>query len=285
MSHNATAWAVKQKGIRPAAKVVLWHLADRHHPDNGCFPSQDRLAEDCEMSRSSLNDQLRALEGARLIRREQRINPKTKRVESTRYILAFEDEFSQNQGEPCPDIGHGAVSENQGEPCPKKAESRVRNSDTNLVREPVREPVGAREQKSEIEITPERVDRFWLAYPETGRVNYAKSNLHTALGSHAARLGSAERLIAAAKAYGEAIRKADGKPVSLARWLADRALIEQYAPAATAPNWRAHVKLFHDHGKWLADGPTPDQPGCLAPAEVLEEFGYLPGKPDLRVVA
>lgn len=42
---------------------------------------------------------------------------------------------------PCPESGHGAVSDFDPEPCPKNSHSRVRNSDTNLVREPVREPV------------------------------------------------------------------------------------------------------------------------------------------------
>ena len=90
-----------------------------------------------------------------------------------------------------------------------------------------------------------------------------------------------ERIVAACKAY--AAENADA-PHKFDNFL-NTGLWENYAPAATAPNWRAHVQLFRDHGKWLADGPNPDQPGCLAPAEVLEEFGYLPGKHDLRVVA
>ena len=46
---------------------------------------------------------------------------------------------------PCPDFGHGvdagAVSDFPAEPCPENAESRVRNSDTNPVREPLSKPV------------------------------------------------------------------------------------------------------------------------------------------------
>lgn len=148
MSHYATNWAIRQRGLKPATKLVLWHLCDRHNPDEGCFPSQDRLADDCEMSRSSLNEHLKTLEGKGLIRREQRLDPKTKRQQSTRYIFAFEAEFrsdspaeeSQDVVEPCRENGHGAVSGNQQEPCPENGQSRVRNLDTNPVREPVREP-------------------------------------------------------------------------------------------------------------------------------------------------
>ena len=62
MSHFATNWAILQRGLKPATKIVLWHLCDRHNPDFGCFPTQARLATDCEISRSALNDHLRKLE-------------------------------------------------------------------------------------------------------------------------------------------------------------------------------------------------------------------------------
>ena len=55
MSHDATNWAIKQRGLKPTTKIVLWHLCDRFNPDYGCFPSQARLAHDCEISRSTLN--------------------------------------------------------------------------------------------------------------------------------------------------------------------------------------------------------------------------------------
>lgn len=130
MSHQATNWAFQQRGLKPAARVVLLYLADRHNPDYGCFPSQDQLAADCEMSRSGLNNILENLVQMGLIRRERRINPKTRKQMSTRYILGFEPEFPQ---EPCPENGHG----NDPEPCPKNGDSRVQNLDTNPVREPV----------------------------------------------------------------------------------------------------------------------------------------------------
>ena len=130
MSHKATNWAFSQRGLKPAERVVLLYLADRHNPDHGCFPSQDQLAADCEMSRSGLNNILERLVDMGLIRRERRIDLKTRKQKSTRYILGFEDEFTQ---EPCPQTGHG----NSEIPCPKNAESRVQNLDTNPVREPV----------------------------------------------------------------------------------------------------------------------------------------------------
>lgn len=153
VSHAATNWAIQQRGLKPATKIVLWHLADCHNPAHGCFPSQDYLSEQCELSRSSLNDHLAALEARGLIRRDRQRNEATRRQERTRYRLAFEAGFEPADAEiPSPEFGHGdaaPVSENGAEPCPENTESRVRNSDTNPVREPVREPVereGARER-------------------------------------------------------------------------------------------------------------------------------------------
>jgi hypothetical protein len=79
MSHRATNWAIQQRGLAPATKLVLWHLCDRHNPDYGCFPSQDQLAADAEISRASLNTHLDKLEQAGLIRRERRLDDDTHR--------------------------------------------------------------------------------------------------------------------------------------------------------------------------------------------------------------
>lgn len=180
MSHKATNWAIEQRGLKPTAKVVLFHLADRHNPDNGCFPSQERLAADCEISRSSLNKQLAVLEARGLLRRIQRRSETTKRQLSTRYVFPFEDGFDDVPPAPtpvedkpkdpapqlglelpCPDSGHGAVSSFDAKPCPENDESRVQNLDTNLVREPLREPCvcgdGADIEKGFRE--------FWEIYP------------------------------------------------------------------------------------------------------------------------
>ena len=65
MSHEATNWAIKQRGLKPTTKIVLWYLCDRYNPDYGCFPTQVRLADDCgNQSVSALNDHLDQAGGA-----------------------------------------------------------------------------------------------------------------------------------------------------------------------------------------------------------------------------
>lgn len=70
MSHYMTALAMKQKGLRPATKVVLYWIADHHNSETGdCFPSINRLAVLCEMSRRSVETHITALEDQGLLKR------------------------------------------------------------------------------------------------------------------------------------------------------------------------------------------------------------------------
>ncbi|MCC5967185.1 MAG: helix-turn-helix domain-containing protein [Natronohydrobacter sp.] len=190
MSHEATNWAIKQRGLKPTTKIVLWHLCDRFNPDYGCFPSQERLAHDCEISRSTLNEHLGQLEAAGLLRRVPRIHPVTKRQMPTRYILGFEPGFTPHEPDPCPETGHGntgdvasiadigpfdgeppdmaepclnsghgcadrPVSDFDPDPCPENRQSRVRNPDTNPVREPLSKPVKEEEGARAREAIPD----------------------------------------------------------------------------------------------------------------------------------
>tara|TARA_R100000426_G_scaffold66085_1_gene46073 strand:- start:1004 stop:1690 length:687 start_codon:yes stop_codon:yes gene_type:complete len=65
-----TALAMKQQGLRPATKVVLYWIADHHNSETGdCFPSISRLATLCEMSRRSVETHITALEDQGLLKR------------------------------------------------------------------------------------------------------------------------------------------------------------------------------------------------------------------------
>ncbi len=156
MSHAATNWAIQQRGLKPATKIVLWFLCDRHNPDFGCFPTQARLAEDAEMSISALNDHLATLEKLGLIHRIRVKDLRTHRRLPTRYILGFEQGFPQKpppesgdgfveimeeNDTPSPESPDGANSGFPGVPSPDFPQSHLRNPEYNLVREPLTKPV------------------------------------------------------------------------------------------------------------------------------------------------
>lgn len=70
MSGIALIWAANVKGLKPAAKVVLIQLADFHNKETGrCNPSAKRLADECEMDRSTVFRHLTTLEDRGLVTR------------------------------------------------------------------------------------------------------------------------------------------------------------------------------------------------------------------------
>ncbi|MDP3962194.1 MAG: helix-turn-helix domain-containing protein [Pseudorhodobacter sp.] len=167
MSHAATNCAFQQRGLKPATKIVLWFLCDRHNPDFGCFPTQARLAEDAEMSISALNEHLATLEDLRLIHRIRAQDPHSHRRLPTRYILGFEQGFPQKptpesgdgfveiteeNDTPSPETADGAISGFQAVPSPDFAQSHLRNPEYNLVREPLTKPVKEEEDAQAREI-------------------------------------------------------------------------------------------------------------------------------------
>lgn len=159
MSHRGTRWALRQRGLKPATKIVLFYLCDYHTDEKGCFPSQELLASVCEMSRSTLNLHLAKLEELGLIRRYGSVDERTRRQRPTRYILGFEYDFSGRKSDPGRALkSDNSVSENetravsgkQAEPCPIFDESRVRKPDTNSVKELFKETTTAREASKNV---------------------------------------------------------------------------------------------------------------------------------------
>lgn len=176
MSHPATKWAMRQRGLKPATKIVLWCLADHHNAATGdCFPMQETIAAECEMSRSTVNLHLAALEERGLIRRSTAMDDRTKRQRPTRYVLMLDAQAVY-------EIRTQTMSENETravselvsdfpEPCPKNGESRVRNSDSNLGREPsvavaaggVREPALFNRVLHAVGLNPnDRLPTHWM---------------------------------------------------------------------------------------------------------------------------
>ena len=72
MSHQMTALAMEQD-LAPAPKIVLYWIANHHNGETGlCFPSINRLAKVCRMSRRSVEKHISDLAGLGLIQVTQR---------------------------------------------------------------------------------------------------------------------------------------------------------------------------------------------------------------------
>jgi len=277
MSNDALCFFRKQD-IRPCGrKFILMALADYADEADRCFPSVEHLAGYTSQGESTVREHLRALEQEGWITRE-RCRNQDGTLGGYRYKLHRRN----------PSLVKSTTGEKPAQPALKSGGQYTSNPPTEGNTPRAREGL---DQKA--------CDRFWDAYPEAGRVNFARSSLPIALGRHVARLGSAERLIGAARNYAAAIRKQDTKPKALGNWLADPALVDQYAPQTgpegpdtpTDPSawsdgqWRSALGYFQRRGDWPAPGPKPGQPGCHTPAEIQREFGYEPQPAERRGAA
>ena len=96
MSHYMTALAMRQVGLKPAEKIVLYWIADHHNETTGdCFPSIARLAQLSDMSRRSVENQIAKLEALGLVRRQER-HRETGGKTSNGYILRLSETDAQN---------------------------------------------------------------------------------------------------------------------------------------------------------------------------------------------
>jgi hypothetical protein len=171
MSHEATMWAVKVRGISCAEARVLWHLADCHNPVYGCYPKQDYLAEACELDVRSVRRSLDALRDKGHINWVEQREGKNRRP--NRYSLAFEGGFRRSEkpeiAENEPDNLSASNADSTGhseqfEPDISDGLNRTPESSIEPVREPVKEPVIERERASEVD--GKKIEReFKIWYP------------------------------------------------------------------------------------------------------------------------
>lgn len=117
MSHYMTALAMKQQGLKPATKIVLYWLADHHNGETGkCFPSLARLCKVTEMGKTALVGHLDALENLGLIERIRKYD-NNGAFKSTDYVLRLKDD---------------TLVRNTDNPCSDFTPPLVRNANTNL---------------------------------------------------------------------------------------------------------------------------------------------------------
>jgi len=142
MSHIATNWAWQIKGLRPSTKIVLLHLADRHNPDNGCFPSINLLARDCEMSVRTVHSKIEELETKKLITKVPRHRPNGSQT-SNEYIL---------------NISNNGVQKLQGGTAKIAGESMQKMQTLN--------PVSNNLVNEQIIFWEQMFEEMWLLYPK-----------------------------------------------------------------------------------------------------------------------
>lgn len=181
MSHYMTALAMKQKGLKPPAKIVLYWLADHHNGETGdCFPSHKRLAELSEMTDRSVRAQIDILRSMGLIETIQRTRDNGSQT-SNGYILNLIDDMDSTPRKNIP-----TPMENNSDQTMKNFPT-LNLGNNNLGSKPVLRSVSL------------AFDEFWKIYPR----KIGKGAARKAFAKAAQSIGDTEIIIKAAKEYKE----------------------------------------------------------------------------------
>lgn len=184
MSHYMTALAMRQVGLKPATKIVLYWIADHHNEATGkCFPSHKRLAQLCEMTDRSIRTHIEFLINAGLITKHDNYRDNGSQT-SNSYELHLMDTETPRKNIPTP-------LENISDP-PQKNLLTLNLGNNNLVNEQVN-----------IEL---HFDRFYQMYPRKVGKGAAKKAFFLAL-----KKSSAQKIIDAALEYNKACAGKDKK--------------------------------------------------------------------------
>lgn len=102
MSHHMTALAMKQVGLKPATKIVLYWLAEHYNGETReCFPSHKRLALLCEMTERSIRTHIEFLEKAGLLTKRENYRSNGSQT-SNNYDLHLTETYTPRKNIPTP---------------------------------------------------------------------------------------------------------------------------------------------------------------------------------------
>lgn len=225
MSMDLMVKAMKTKVGNPLRKLVLLKLADNANDQGECWPSYQHIADQCEISRSTVKAHIRELESAGFLRREFR--RKGELNQSNIFHLAL-------MGGAVPALGGGAAENppGAGENLGGGAAAAPRTSHSS---EPVTEPKPMSAMGADTGF-----DIFWKNYPR-------KENKSKALAAWNKLSVTPELLEVIVKALVRQCRsvnwlKSNGQFVPLpTTWLNGKRW-EDELPASLAPASR-HTKL------------------------------------------
>jgi predicted transcriptional regulator len=203
MSAQALIWAANVRGLKPATKIVLIQLSERHNKDTGmCNPSIKTLADDCEMDRTTVMRHIEVLIGLGLLSRSASGKEDGGRA-NNEYVLHMPKPIQTDVSEGVKSqIATGVKSQSDGGLSRNPTGVKSHSYATRTLREPeVREPLlfGSIEPQSARE--PEKpkddgFDDFWKVYPRKEAKAAARKNWAKAI-----QKAPASVIIAAAERY------------------------------------------------------------------------------------
>lgn len=161
------------RGLKPATKIVLIQLSERHNKDTGvCNPSIKTLAEDCEMDRTTVMRHLAILESLCLISTLQTGNEDGGRSNNQYRLHLPQIEPTDVSKVVKSDFATGVKSQSDRGLSRNPTGVKSHSCATLTLREPEEEPslFGSEEpQRVAIPVVQDRGEEFWAAYPRCPR--------------------------------------------------------------------------------------------------------------------
>ena len=199
MSHYMTALAMKQKGLRPATKVVLYWIADHHNGETGdCFPSINRLANLCEMSRRSVETHITALEDQKLLTRKAQYRDTGGKTTNSYSLCLISTHDNSDDAQ---NLRRGSAKSAHGDTQKLRMNNLVRNNLGN--------------KTNNIDQNENNFNKFWTTYPRKIGKAAAKQSFFTAL-----QKTNADKIIEASRDFGNSMQDQEKKFIPHPRtWL------------------------------------------------------------------
>lgn len=123
-------------GLDKESLSILLYLVFRWTPAKGSYPAQRQIVSATRVARSTLNERLKGLEIAGLVKRETRPGRNGRRS-STQYRIPLMEDLGQTTTTSVrpTDIRSESVSDPRTGQCPPHGQGNVRPTDTNIKRE------------------------------------------------------------------------------------------------------------------------------------------------------
>jgi predicted transcriptional regulator len=213
MSAQALIWAANVRGLKPATKIVLIQLSERHNKDTGmCNPSIKTLADDCEMDRTTVMRHIEILTTLGLLSRSATGKEDGGRA-NNEYVLHMPKPVETDVSEGVKsefatgvksEFATGVKSHSDGGLSRIPTGVKSHSCATRTLREPVKENLslfGSIEPQSAREAEKPKsdgFDDFWKVYPSKKGKDEAQ-----AAWAKAIKRAPPEIIIAAAKRYAD----------------------------------------------------------------------------------
>lgn len=273
MSIQAVAWAIDQKTGSPAGKVVLLCVANYADENGECWPSQETIAAETELSERSVREWLQKLEEIGLLTRTPRRREDGYRA-SDLIRLSFKNQPAKSAGKPrshrqlAPILPAPAAAPTSFEPSVEPSAARERVDLDNLQSKLL-------EAAGEDKIHGHGAFDLSAILGLIGAGVDLETDILPAIKARAARL---TRPVRSWGYFADAIRDAYNRRIEAGQGLSQPKVApikrqEDMTEAEQRVRWGKHLNMARGSGTWFTwlNGPPPGRDGCRVPADMLED--------------